>query len=173
MEWHVELFFESEKPLFEDPAEDDKFVDLLEVLPGIGGGVEGPSVSHGPSSYTLAAAMEGTGPMDVIVRCGEAFHLALDKVQLPILPLRKVTVTEWSRFERELEEPTYPPVVGIAEIAEQLGVSKQRVSTLAKSEQFPKPYAELASGPVWFAPNVRHFVETWDRKPGRPGRATA
>jgi hypothetical protein len=61
-------------------------------------------------------------------------------------------------------------LVGLAEIAEILGVSKQRVSQLVSSyDDFPLPESELASGRIW----SRTAVETWiathqERRPGRP-----
>jgi predicted DNA-binding transcriptional regulator AlpA len=61
-------------------------------------------------------------------------------------------------------------LVGMAEIAEMLGVSRQRVAQLIESyPDFPAPEAELTGGRVW----SRTAVETWiathpDRGPGRP-----
>lgn len=61
-------------------------------------------------------------------------------------------------------------LVGMAEIAEMLGVSRQRVAQLVESyADFPQPEAELTSGRVW----SRTAVETWiathpNRGPGRP-----
>lgn len=57
-------------------------------------------------------------------------------------------------------------LVGVAEVAEMLGVSRQRVSQL-KAGSLPNPVALLASGPVWSAREVEGFASTWDRRPGR------
>lgn len=60
-------------------------------------------------------------------------------------------------------------LLGVAEIAEILGVSRQRVDQLVGSyRDFPAPEAELAAGRIW----SRSAIETWvalhpDRKPGR------
>ena len=75
--------------------------------------------------------------------------------------------------DAQLAEPTYPPVLGIAELADMLRTSKQRASQVARTQNFPRPYAELASGPVWLKPNVMHFVENWERRPGRPRKVDA
>lgn len=32
---------------------------------------------------------------------------------------------------------------------------------------------ELAAGPVWAASSLRRFLDTWERKPGRPSKARA
>jgi len=54
-------------------------------------------------------------------------------------------------------------LMGVAEVAELLGVSRQRVTQLAKTEAFPEPIAHLAAGPVWQAEDV----ERWAREAGR------
>lgn len=46
-------------------------------------------------------------------------------------------------------------LVGIAEIGELLGVSRQRVTQLAKRDDFPAPIARLRMGPVWTLKAVR------------------
>ena len=61
-------------------------------------------------------------------------------------------------------------LVGMAEIAEMLGVSRQRVAQLIETyEDFPKPEVELSGGRVW----SRTAIESWiashpERGPGRP-----
>lgn len=54
-------------------------------------------------------------------------------------------------------------LMGVAEIAQLLGVSRQRVTQLAKAEGFPRPVASLAAGPVWESADV----EAWGRRVGR------
>src|ERR1700758_240014 len=49
-------------------------------------------------------------------------------------------------------------LVGISEIAEMAGVSKQAVTNWRmRYETFPRPVQTLQSGPVW----VREHVESW------------
>jgi predicted DNA-binding transcriptional regulator AlpA len=61
-------------------------------------------------------------------------------------------------------------LVGMAEIAEMLGVSRQRVGQLIETyDDFPKPEVEISGGRVW----SRTAVETWiathpERGAGRP-----
>lgn len=60
-------------------------------------------------------------------------------------------------------------LLGVAEAARFLGVSKQRVMQLiAQHPDFPEPVAELHCGRIW----AREDVESWARKHGRalPGR---
>ena len=54
-------------------------------------------------------------------------------------------------------------LVGAAEIADMLGVSRQRVWQLAGEPGFPAPEVELASGRVW----KRSAIEKWARDTGR------
>jgi predicted DNA-binding transcriptional regulator AlpA len=52
--------------------------------------------------------------------------------------------------------------MGVAEIAELLQVSRQRVDQLTRRDDFPEA-AQLASGRVW----RREDVERWAKKAGR------
>lgn len=61
-----------------------------------------------------------------------------------------------------LRVPNYL-VLGAAEIAELLGVSRQRVDQLTRRADFPLPVAELASGRFW----VRGEIERWAVESGR------
>jgi predicted DNA-binding transcriptional regulator AlpA len=54
-------------------------------------------------------------------------------------------------------------LVGSAEIAAMLGVSRQRVQQLISRPDFPKPDAVLAMGKVWRRANV----QAWAKAHGR------
>jgi predicted DNA-binding transcriptional regulator AlpA len=55
-------------------------------------------------------------------------------------------------------------LVGVTEVREMLGVSRQRVHQLVRDRpDFPEPVAELASGKIW----LRRDVEQWARRAGR------
>jgi prophage regulatory protein len=61
-------------------------------------------------------------------------------------------------------EPAGEDLMGVAEIAEYLGVSRQRVDALARTKaDFPAPAASLQAGRVW----RRQEVEAWARASGR------
>ena len=64
-----------------------------------------------------------------------------------------------------------PRVVGLAEIAELLGVVKRTAQRYADRPDFPEPLERLAAGPVW----LRDDVERWAKahmplREGRPRR---
>lgn len=54
-------------------------------------------------------------------------------------------------------------LMGVAEIAELLGVTRQRVHQLRQIEGFPAPARALAIGPVWESADI----ERWAREAGR------
>ena len=56
-----------------------------------------------------------------------------------------------------------PELVGVHEIADLLGLSKQRVHQLAWEDSFPEPVAELRMGRVWNLGAVRR----WAKRVGR------
>jgi len=72
---------------------------------------------------------------------------------------------EW---QRRAEAPTMPELMSAAEIADELGVSRQRVHQLRDTRAFPAPLADLRGGAVWDANAIRKFNQEWERKPGRP-----
>jgi hypothetical protein len=82
-------------------------------------------------------------------------------------PVEIETLTE-VEYQRRASEPTKPELMSAAEIADELGVSRQRVHKLRSMATFPLPLAELRGGAVWDAVAVRKFAESWKRKPGRP-----
>jgi hypothetical protein len=53
--------------------------------------------------------------------------------------------------------------MGLTEIGQLLGVSRQRAGQLAASEGFPEPTVRLAAGPIWESADV----ERWARETGR------
>lgn len=94
---------------------------------------------------------------------------ALEKAGVEHQGFARLQLIDERLDELELEEPA-DTIVGVAEVAELLGVQKQRVPQLRVTQGFPAPIAELASGPVWKGSSLRRFAETWERKPGRPRR---
>ena len=57
-------------------------------------------------------------------------------------------------------------LVGVAEIAEMLGRTRQRVHQLIReNHDFPQPVAELSAGKIW----LRQDIQAWVEKHGRKG----
>ena len=58
---------------------------------------------------------------------------------------------EWSdHVDSEL-----PPLLGMAEVAAYLGISRQRIHVLRKEGRFPEPFVSLKCGDVWTAQAMR------------------
>ncbi len=131
-----------------------------------------PVVAVSPDEITVRVAVEGRRAEDAVALAIAQVRAALGSVAWPT-DVIEVEAAEWATFERKLDEPAHPELVGITEIAELLGTSRQRASELARSSKFPAPLADLAAGPVWPKPAVSRFVDEWDRKPGRPRSRTA
>jgi len=59
-------------------------------------------------------------------------------------------------------------LVATPEIAEILGVTRQRASKIIQTHQdFPAPVAELSIGKVWLRSAVEEWSDQWNRAPGR------
>jgi predicted DNA-binding transcriptional regulator AlpA len=59
-------------------------------------------------------------------------------------------------------------LMSTVEIAELLGVTRQRVDQLSRTEQFPEPAAELAVGRVWAKADILAWAEKTGRLPAGP-----
>jgi predicted DNA-binding transcriptional regulator AlpA len=67
--------------------------------------------------------------------------------------------------------PDTPQLLAATDVAELLGISRQRVHQLhSEHPRFPAPYIRLGSGPIWTRPVIEEFARVWTRKPGRPTR---
>jgi predicted DNA-binding transcriptional regulator AlpA len=64
-------------------------------------------------------------------------------------------------------------VVGLAEVAELLGVSKRTATRYAARADFPKPAAQLAMGPIWFVEDVEEWIRKAPIRRGRPPTRTS
>jgi hypothetical protein len=96
------------------------------------------------------------------------FRDAVAEVRLPRWRVVHLDARTDDVINAELAAPSFPALLGVAELAERLTVSKARASELARSATFPRPLVTLASGPIWLASSVASYVEGWNRKPGRP-----
>jgi predicted DNA-binding transcriptional regulator AlpA len=56
-----------------------------------------------------------------------------------------------------------PPVVAQNEVIQMLGVSRRRVTTLAASDDFPKPIATLSIGRIWSYDDIKEWAERTGR----------
>lgn len=80
----------------------------------------------------------------------------------------RIDAMTYAEQDRDLATPNFPELVGIAEVAQILGVTRQRASQLQTKTTFPAPVAVLKAGPVWTRPSLNAFAEQWERRPGHP-----
>ncbi len=160
MEWSVRIEISCIGTAFtEDYA--DQLIDAL--------GGHAPAVSCGPNEMSARFSVEA----DTVGQASDAglrlFRAALKKIGLSVPPARIVgyELQASDDLDRSLGEINVPELVGVAELAQILNVSKQRASELARSPGFPKPFALLASGPVWKKGAVARHMGAWERRPGR------
>ena len=77
------------------------------------------------------------------------------------------------RTDQPDDLPGLPQLLGVAEVALRLDVTKQHADELARSHRlFPPPLAELASGPIWTAWQIAAFQQSWTREADRPVTTT-
>jgi len=165
-EWSVR--FEISLPDFvfsEDHA--DEVVDALKR--------HKPAVSYGPHTMSASFCLGADSPMRAAESGLRLFRSALEKAGIKALQYRVsgVEIQNLDDLDRSLKESNVADLVGVAELAKILKVSKQRVSELARIPDFPKPIANLASGPVWKKTAIARHIGSWLRRPGRPKRTTA
>jgi hypothetical protein len=142
---------------------DDDIENLVDLL------AEPVSYRDRRLSTTITIAADDIYPPTAIADAGAELAKALQKIKTrgDVTAIEALTFAEQ---DRRLALPAFPQLAGISEVAEILGVSRQRASTLQTRAGFPAPVAVLASGPVWRAGDLGTFLETWSRKPGRPAK---
>jgi len=166
-EWSVGLEFTGQR----GPIDPDVLFDLIEALEDYHAGAS--SLSPDGTRIGVDLWVEAPSLRSALATSERAVLQALATVGLAGMSLSAADVKPWAELEAELARPSYPVLVGVAELAELLGVSKQRVSELAAKAKFPKPLAQLKGGPVWDRASIGNFLQTWQRKPGRPSKKTA
>ncbi len=138
--------------------DEDSAGDLIDAL-----SAHGPAIAVGKDTIDVKLDVEADTPE-------EAFRSALSAVCAVAqdVDVLSVSVETVDALERRLAESNVPELLGVAELAAALNVTKQRVSELVRSTTFPAPLAMLKAGPIWQRAAVARFIGTWDRRPGRP-----
>jgi hypothetical protein len=126
------------------------------------------TLAHDGARNLLIADYTVTGPTlrratDEALRAARA--LPAKPTRLQVLPLDDWVVEQKAPQPRDL--------VGAAEAAVMLGVSRQRVGQLAERPDFPAPIARLSAGPVWTRSSIEAFGQSWTRKITGPPRKAA
>ena len=169
----VEWTFEFNPPI---PDADDVVDELLgklashRAVASVAGGLTADLMHRLSVSLTLDA------PSLRDAATGVSWDLLTDALREVGIPADRLLEREISARDVDLqaEDLARPPdrYVGVSEVAEILGVSRQRASELRTRPGFPAPIADLASGPVWTRGSLDRFISTWERRPGRPARSS-
>lgn len=133
----------------------------------------------GPTAYVdverrivaVTLAVEAESVEAALAVASSSFKAATREVFGEDIGVVSVEAKTAEEADRELAEvPGHLDLAGTKEIAEMLNVSKQRASELSRHEKFPRPVAHLAVGRIWLRRSIGHFLEEWERKPGRPSK---
>lgn len=163
MDWTITIDLDVDQDVTEDHVDDllESLVDHDAAL-----SVQGSRIS------AVLTILDHRSAVDAAALGHQVFTKALAGVGLvPVrdVALEAVTVEE---ADRRLDVPTIPPLVGAAEAAEVLGVSRQRVHQLHRGHKgFPRPAVQVKMGPLWTRASIEAFDQFWERRPGRPRNA--
>lgn len=133
---------------------------LEEALAGVDA-----AVSAGDDVMHVDLALTAPDPLSAVRQALEQVEQHQDLQRLALVGVEALSEQE---AQGRLLEPALPELAGGREVAEMLGVSKQRLHQLRGRDDFPEPVVRLAAGPVWLVGSVRAFQQQWSRKPGRP-----
>jgi predicted DNA-binding transcriptional regulator AlpA len=142
---------------------DSRVADLVDALAPEGGVVSADSTTWSVRLTVVEAEISAAIELAKSIVTTNA-----QQCRFPIWPIEHVEATEAERFAAQLEVSNFPQLVGTKEVAEILGVSRQRIHELRKAGRFPLPIIELGAGPIWLRPSIADFEAQWDRSPGRP-----
>jgi len=146
------------------PPSEELLIELDEAVEQQGGSVSARG-EDGPG-FTLRLNMDADWPVPAVESAAQLVEKLTDSI--PGATWAGITCELAELFEKHAFDPDTPELLSAQDVADVLGVSRQRVWQLAKRTDFPAPYARLGSGPIWTRPAVDRFGRAWDRKPGRP-----
>lgn len=165
-EWDASFEVDARGLAFKLEPVADAIIEATEANGGV--------ASFGDGWIGIDVTVESASAIEAIFAARGIVTRAVVAAGLPAdLPIERVEAKSRARAVRDLERPTYPEMLGAAEVADTLGVSRQRVDELRRAGRLPEPIAELRASPVWPRPAIDRFLETWERKPGRPRHVSA
>ena len=157
---HLELAAPSARARI-DPS--DERLDLLAELLARHDGV----VSSSKRSLSLRCSVTNERYDGALGKGSEIIQKALVEAGLLDWPVVRVEAVRQDRLKAELYEPPVPEVLGVAEVAKLLGVTRQRLAVIRREhEDFPRPFTELAATPLWYREAIEEWRKNWDRRPG-------
>ena len=146
-------------------VEDDQLFDIIETLSEYGASA---SALPDGTGVGIALKLEADTALDAAT---EAVRLVSSSGVFPDLTVVSIEATEWNLAMRRLDEPTFPPVVGYAEIARMSGVTRQRAARFPDCDGFPHPVIRTSQGPLYAQSAVESWLANRIAKAGRPKKA--
>jgi len=120
-----------------------------------------PAVQFGNGLLSTTATRRANSPIEAYDYIYEALNPLTGKLEIELVEIK---TTE--RQDRDLEISNLPELVGLAEIADMAGTTRQRIFQMTANRGFPFPVMELRSGRLWNKAAVESYLET--RRPGVP-----
>ena len=155
-EWSVYVDFTLHDELSAD--------DALDVMEDLG--------SYGA---VIALARDGKGKSIALhVQADTVLKAAQEAIKLTTSTIKRgievvgVEVKDLVTAEKEALAPTFPEVVGYAEIAAMAGVTRQRARMFPKIDTFPSPVITTAQGPLYAKSAVEAWIASRSTSAGRP-----
>lgn len=139
----------------EIPDLDSKLAALRAAIVDRGGV---PLVSRDGRRYGARFFVRTSGAQSAIEEGVQALQESATTVGLPEEPVVEAEASTMSELAADVPDEQVPPLIGITELAELLGVSNQLVTVLVRAKGFPAPVAELNAGPVWVLDSINRFI---------------
>lgn len=160
LDWYTTIAFTTTTPM---PTETG--FDILEALAQYH-----PSPAIGTHEGSITLTIQAPGAVAAAALVPEI--LTKLEPHAPNLTITTLEILSETAFQARLDEPEIPELVGLTEIAEMAGVSRQRANAIVKQDTFPAPVLTLAAGQFRTRAAVQNWVENWTRKPGRKPTTT-
>jgi len=124
-----------------------------------------PAVDVEPGRLRLRYSVEASSASAAVDTALEIWEKAAcnSPGELSEADLTVLEVASEEEAERRYESEAALELLGVAELAEVLQVSKPRARQVAQRPDFPPPVAILAATTVWDGAKVRRFLSSWPR----------
>ena len=124
-----------------------------------------PGLSVGDRTLSATVTVDATSPLQAI---DQAHEIVLTAVKPFGLKVEHIEAMTEERQEKEVEASNLPDLVGLADIAEMLGTTRQRVFQMTANKGFPVALLELKAGRLWSRPAIESYLEGREATRRRP-----
>jgi hypothetical protein len=122
--------------------------DILEELAEFS-----PAVQFGNGLLSITATRRANSAIEAYDYIHEALNPLTGKLEIELVEIKTI-----ERQDRDLEVSNLPELVGLAEIADIAGTTRQRVFQMTANRGFPFPVMELRSGRLWNKAAVETYL---------------